>query len=180
MEQPSAPPGENPGDPPSPQPPPLDEAARRIGAAGKELGADLWAALRSFRALLLAELALSRAAMMRVLVLATIGTALGATAWLYLMAVGVLGLRAFGLPWWAAVRHSGAGVAAGRRFVCVWLALKALEDTQFKATRQLSAQASARTPTHWKGPGERTVKYRALKRCRGRQNAGGRASGGCR
>lgn len=139
MEQPSAPPGENPGDPPSPQPPPLDEAARRIGAAGKELGAELWAALRSFRALLMAELALSRAAMLRVLVLATIGTALGATAWLYLMAMGVLGLRAFGLPWWAAVGIPALVSLLGAG-LCAWLALQALEDTQFKATRRQLAR----------------------------------------
>lgn len=139
MEQPSAPPGENPGDPPSPQPPPLDEAARRIGAAGKELGAELWAAVQAFRALLMAELALSRAAILRVLVLATIGTALGATAWLYLMAMGVLGLRAAGLPWWAAVGIPAlvSLLVAG---LCVWLALKALEDTQFKATRRQLAR----------------------------------------
>lgn len=119
--------------------PPLDEAARRIGAAGKALGHELWTAARAFRALFMAELALSRSAILRVLVLATIGTALGATAWLYLMAMGVLGLRALDLPWWAAVGIPALASLLGAG-VCVWLALRALEDTQFKATRRQLAR----------------------------------------
>ncbi len=119
--------------------PPLDEAARRIGAAGKALGHELWTAARAFRALFMAELALSRSAILRVLVLATIGTALGATAWLYLMAMGVLGLRALDLPWWAAVGIPALASLLGAA-LCAWLALRALEDTQFKATRRQLAR----------------------------------------
>ena len=122
-----------------PEPPPLDEAARRIGAAGKALGHELWTAVRAFRALFMAELALSRSAILRVLVLATIGTALGGTAWLYLMAMGVLGLQALGLPWWAAVGVPALVSLLGAA-LCVWLALRALEDTQFKATRRQLAR----------------------------------------
>ena len=119
--------------------PPLDEAARRIGAAGKALGMELWTAVRAFRALFMAELALSRSAILRVLVLATIGTALGGTAWLYLMAMGVLGLQALGLPWWVAVGIPALVSLLGAA-VCVWLALRALDDTQFKATRRQLAR----------------------------------------
>lgn len=119
--------------------PPLDEAARRIGAAGKALGTELWTAARAFRALFMAELALSRSAILRVLVLATIATALGATAWLYLMAMGALGLRALDLPWWAAVGIPALASLIGAG-LCVWLALRALEDTQFKATRRQLAR----------------------------------------
>lgn len=124
---------------PADVPPPLDEAARRIGAAGKALGTELWTAARALRALFMAELALSRSAILRVLVLATIGTALGATAWLYLMAMGVIGLRALDLPWWAAVGIPALASLIGAA-VCAWLALRALEDTQFKATRRQLAR----------------------------------------
>lgn len=99
----------------------------------------MWAAARAFRALFMAELALSRSAVLRVLVLATIGTALGATAWLYLMAMGVLGLRALDLPWWAAVGIPALISLLGAA-ICVWLALRALDDTQFKATRRQLAR----------------------------------------
>ena len=119
--------------------PPLDEAARRIGEAGKALGVELWTAARAFRALFMAELALSRSAVLRMLVLATIGTALGATAWLYLMAMGVLGLRALDLPWWAAVGIPALISLLGAAG-CVWLALRALDDTRFKATRRQLAR----------------------------------------
>lgn len=122
-----------------PGPPPLDEVARRIGAAGKALGYELWTAARALRALFMAELALSRTAILRVLLLAAIGTALGATAWLYLMAMGVLGLQAMGLPWWAAVGIPALVSLLGAG-VCGWLALKALEDTQFRATRRQLAR----------------------------------------
>ncbi|MCX7557131.1 phage holin family protein [Xanthomonadaceae bacterium JHOS43] len=132
------PPPEQP-DSPHTDPPPLDEAARRIGAAGKALGLELWTAVRAFRALFVAELALSRSAILRVLVYATVATALGATAWLYLMAMGVLGLRALDLPWWAAVAIPALLSLAGAG-LCVWLALQALEDTQFKATRRQLAR----------------------------------------
>ena len=55
------------------------------------------------------------------------------------LALAAIGLVALGLPWWGAlailalVSLLGAGI-------CVWLALRAFEDTTFKATRRQLAR----------------------------------------
>lgn len=127
-----------PPDPPPP-PPPLDEAARSITAAGKAFGKELLTAMSSLRRLVAAELALSRSAALRMLVLAAIAAVFGVCALAFGLALAAMGLVAFGLPWWGAlailalVSLLGAGL-------CVWLALRAFEDTTFKATRRQLAR----------------------------------------
>lgn len=124
--------------PPDP-PPPLDEAARSIIAAGKAFGKELLATVGSLRRLIAAELALSRSAALRMLVLAAIAAVFGVCALAFCLALAAIGLIALGLPWWGAmailalVSLLGAGT-------CIWLALRAFEDTTFKATRRQLAR----------------------------------------
>lgn len=125
--------------PASPEPLPWKEAASRIVAAGEGLGGDLGGAAKAFGALVSAEVALSRSALVRVLVLTAVGIILGTSAWLYSMAMTVLGLRALGLAWWAAV-----GIPTLLSFVaallCLWLARRALDNARFKRTRHVLAK----------------------------------------
>lgn len=119
--------------------PPIDESVRRIADAGSALAGSAVGTFKAFRALVVADLALSRSAAGRVLVLAAVGTALGASAWLFGMVLLVLVLRSFGLDWWIAVAVptllSMLGSAA-----CAWFALRAFELTRFQATRRQLAK----------------------------------------
>ena len=130
---------QTPPESPSPSPPPLDEAARSIAAAGKAFGKELLAAIGSLRRLMAAELALSRSAALRMLALAAVAAVFGVCALAFGLALAAIGLVALGLPWWGAlailalVSLLGAGI-------CVWLALRAFEDTTFKATRRQLAR----------------------------------------
>lgn len=122
-----------------PEPLPLDEAARQLLAAGAALGGELGGAGGALRALVLAELALSRSALIRALVLLAVAVVLGTTAWLYLMAMLALGLRALGLVWWVAVAVPGLAslvLALG----CAWSARRLLDDARFLRTRRVLAR----------------------------------------
>lgn len=128
------------GDPATPPDPlPLDEAARRILSSGAALGSELGGVAGAFRALLLAELSLSRSAVLRAIVFLALAVVLGTSAWLYVMAMAVLGLHALGLAWWAA-----AGISALASLLlagaCAWWARAMLEDARFLRTRRLLAR----------------------------------------
>ena len=131
--------GAMPGDRSGEHTPPIDESVRRIADAGSALAGSALGTFKAFRALVVADLALSRSAAGRVLVLAAVGTALGASAWLFGMTLLVLILRSFGLDWWIAVAVptllSMLGTAA-----CAWFALRAFELTRFQATRRQLAK----------------------------------------
>jgi len=128
-------------DEPTAAPEPLQwkEAASRIAAAGAGLGGELGGAAKAMGELVAAELALSRSALLRVLVLAVVALMLGTTAWLYAMAVAVLGLRALGLAWWAAVGIPTL-LSLLAALLCLWLARRALDDARFKRTRRVLAR----------------------------------------
>src|SRR5690606_2666455 len=102
-------------------------------------GKELLATVGSLRRLIAAELALSRSAALRMLVLAAIAAGSGGCALAVCLAPAAIGLIALGLPWWGAmailalVSLLGAGT-------CIWLALRAFEDTTFKATRRQLAR----------------------------------------
>ena len=85
---------------PQPDPAPsIEQAINDLGSTGREgLNAGL-DALRALRRLFVADLALARVAMVRALVWLTVAVAFGSSAWLLLMAVGIAGLRHFGLSW---------------------------------------------------------------------------------
>lgn len=119
--------------------PPLDESFRGLADTGTSLLRSTWGTFRAFRALIVADLALSRSAGGRVLVLAAIGTALGASTWLFGMGLLVVILRTFELPWWAAVAIP-TGLSLIGTLLCGWLALRAFELTRFQATRRQLAK----------------------------------------
>ena len=119
--------------------PPIDESVRRITDAGSALASSALGTFKAFRALLVADLALSRSAAGRVLVLGAIGTALGASAWLFGMVLLVLVLRSFGFEWWLAVAVPTVLSMLGAA-LCAWLALRAFELTRFQATRRQLAK----------------------------------------
>lgn len=118
---------------------PLDEAARRILSSGSALGRELGGVGGAFRDLLLAELSLSRSAVLRAIMLVALAVVLGTSAWLYAMAMVVLGLHALGLAWWQA-----AGISALASLLlagaCAWWARLMLEDARFLRTRRLLAR----------------------------------------
>lgn len=122
-----------------PDPLPLDEAARRILSSGAALGRELGGVGGAFRDLLLAELSLSRSAVLRAIMLVALAVVLGTSAWLYAMAMAVLGLHALGLAWWQAAGISALAslLLAG---VCAWWARLMLEDARFLRTRRLLAR----------------------------------------
>lgn len=121
------------------EPPPLDESVRRIADAGQALAGSAWGTFRAFRALVVADLALSRSAAGRVLILGAVGTALGASAWLFGMGLMVVVLRGFGMAWWLAILIPTVVSAAGAA-LCGLFALRAFELTRFQATRRQLAK----------------------------------------
>lgn len=121
-------------------PPPLDEAARRIGTAGRALGQELWAALLALLALVRADLALSRSAVVRALLFGGSALVLALSAWLWLMLLSVVALQTlFELPLWAAlgILVLTLLLATG---LCLWRAWRAMEDARFAATRRQLAR----------------------------------------
>jgi uncharacterized membrane protein YqjE len=123
-----------------PEPPELKRAAVDLGHTGVELGRSAWKVLGGFRALLAADLSLSRSAFGLTLAYTGVAIALGASAWLLLMTLIVLGLQSTGwVGWFGAVLVpallSGAGAAW-----CAWRATKVFEDTTLAATRRQLAR----------------------------------------
>lgn len=131
--------GANAGDRVGASAPPIDESLRRIADAGNALAGSAVGTFKAFRALMVADLALSRSAAGRVLVLAAIGTALGASAWLFGMVLLVLVLRSFGLGWPIAVAVPTALSVLGT-VLCAIFAARAFELTRFQATRRQLAK----------------------------------------
>lgn len=123
----------------SDRPPPLDESLRDMADAGKQVLGSAWGTLRAFRALVVADLALSRSAAGRVLVLGAVGTVLGVSTWLFGMGLLVVVLRSFELPWWAAIAIP-TGMSLIGTVLCAWMALRAFELTRFQATRRQLAK----------------------------------------
>ena len=120
--------------------PGIDELVRELGATGSatvQAGRDAGKALRI---LVAADVSLARSAFGRSLAFSGVAVALGASAWLLLMATLVAWL-ALGLGWaWSialllpAVLSLAAAAAAG------WMASRYFEHTRMKATRRQFAR----------------------------------------
>ncbi len=121
------------------EPPELGQAAKDIGQAGLELGRSAWSALSSFRALAAADFSLSRSALGLTLAYAGAAIALGASAWLLLMALIVLALHAAGLGRIGAVAVP-ALLSLGAAAFFGWRAAVAFDDTRLNATRRQLAR----------------------------------------
>lgn len=102
---------------------------------------------RALAELLLADLALARAAALRGLLCAGIALVLGGSAWLLLMAVLVASLQATGLGWSGALLLAAVLSLAGAA-LAGWLATGYLRHTALHASRRQWAQLLAQpTPT---------------------------------
>jgi hypothetical protein len=126
--------GESRGDPPE-----LSQAAQDIARAGLDAGRSAWGVATSFRAMVAADLALTRSAFGLTLVYTGIAIALGASAWLLLMGVLVLALQATGLAliWALLLPATLSAVGAG---ICAWIGSKVFADTRLCATRRQLAR----------------------------------------
>jgi hypothetical protein len=128
-------------------PPPLSQAAKDVGQAGLEVGKSAWAVVTSFRSLVAADLSLSRSAFGLTLAYAGVAIALGASAWLLLMAVLVMILQGTGWVGWIGSLAIPAVLSLGGAGAFAWRASKVFTDTRLDATRrQLSRFSLAEDP----------------------------------
>ena len=138
-----------------PDPPELTLAAKQIGEAGVAVGRSLWGVATAFRALVAADLSLSRSAFGMTLALTGVAIVFGASAWLLLMALAVFSLQSAGLSLVAAVAVPAlfslfAAIAAA------WAAIRVFGDTRLNATRrQLARFSLAEDPEHVQAHPER-------------------------
>lgn len=117
----------------------LGEALHALGDQSRQSLRAALASGQALRELLAADLALARAALGRSLVFAGTAAALGAAAWLLLLAAGVAGLRALGLPWAAALLIAAVVGAAGA-MMCGLAARRSLAHADLQATRRQLAR----------------------------------------
>lgn len=121
-------------------PPELDEALRQVMAAGRSSMGAVSDASKAFRSLIVADISLARSAFGRSVAFTGLAIAFGASAWLLLMASGVVLLRMqAGLSWTLAL----LACAALSLVVCalaVWGATHYFEHTRLKASRRQLAR----------------------------------------
>ncbi|KLD76494.1 phage holin family protein [Xanthomonas hyacinthi] len=126
-------------DPAEAERPSLEQSFREFGTAGREgLTATLEAG-RALRKLVVADLALARAAMARALVWLTVAVAFGASAWMLLMGALIAVLQRLGWSWLASI----AATAAFSLVVTAlgaWQALRYFEMSKLDATRRQLAK----------------------------------------
>lgn len=121
-------------------PPPLTQAAQDLGRAGVESGRAAWSVLGGLRQLFAADLALSRSALGLTLAWAGAAIALGASAWLLLMALLVLALHnGLGFGWIAAFAWPAVVSLLGTA-LAGWRAARVFDDTRLNATRRQLAR----------------------------------------
>lgn len=133
--------GPDPRDRPDPDAtaPSLEEALRQLGQTGKAgLGSSL-DVLRALKHLIVADLALARAALARALVWLTVAVAFGATAWLLVMGATIALLQALGWSWLASIGFA-ALVSLAVAGVGAWQALRYFELSRLDATRRQLAR----------------------------------------
>lgn len=126
-------------DPAAAERPSLEESFREFGTAGREgLTATLEAG-RALRKLVVADLALARAAMARALVWLTVSVAFGASAWMLLMGALIAVLQRFGWSWLASISATAA-FSLVVTALGAWQALRYFEMSKLDATRRQLAK----------------------------------------
>lgn len=126
-------------DPAAAERPSLEESFREFGTAGREgLTATLEAG-RALRKLVVADLALARAAMARALVWLTIAVAFGASAWMLLMGALIAVLQRLGWSWLASISATAA-FSLVVTALGAWQALRYFEMSKLDATRRQLAK----------------------------------------
>lgn len=136
MDSPGTTPDE--GEPRQP-PPSLEESLRQFGDAGRAGFASAVDTGRALRNLVVADLALARAALVRALLWLAVVAVFAASSWLLLMALLVSLLQRTGLSWLAAI-----GIAAGLSLAIAafgaWQMIRYFEHTRLDATRRQLAK----------------------------------------
>lgn len=129
----------DPGQPGSGPAPSLEALVGQFGTAGRaglEAGVG---ALRAFRRLLVADLALARVALVRALVWLTVAVAFGASAWLLVMAAGIALLHHLGMSWLASISVMALISVIAAAFAA-WQALRYFAMSRLEATRRQLAR----------------------------------------
>jgi hypothetical protein len=120
--------------------PGIDELVRELGAAGSATWQAGREAGKALRILVSADISLARSAFGRSLAFAGVAVALGASAWLLLMATLVVWL-AQGLGWpWSASLLLPALLSLACAGLAAWSAMRYFEHTRMKATRRQLAR----------------------------------------
>jgi hypothetical protein len=132
--------GERGEDAERPGKPGIDELVRELGAAGSATFQAGREAGKALRILVSADISLARSAFGRTLAFTGVAIALGASAWLLLMATLVAWL-ALGLGWaWSAALMLPALLSLVAAAAAGWAAMRYFEHTRMKATRRQLAR----------------------------------------
>lgn len=119
--------------------PSLDASLREVGRAGKAGIEATLDALRALRHLVVADLALARAALVRALVWLTVAVAFGASAWLLVMGACIALLQALGWSWLASISFTAA-ISLAVTGLGAWQALRYFDMSRLDATRRQLAR----------------------------------------
>jgi hypothetical protein len=120
--------------------PGIDEVVRELGAAGSATFQAGREAGKALRILVTADVALARSAAGRALAFTGAAIALGASAWLLLMATLVAWLS-LGLGWrWSVALLVPAALSLAAAALAGWIATRYFEHTRMKATRRQLAR----------------------------------------
>lgn len=123
-----------------PPPPDLEEALRQVMASGRSSLGAVSDASKAFRSLVAADISLARSAFGRSVAFTGLAIAFGASAWLLLMASGVVLLRMqVGLSWIVALLAC-AGLSLVVCMLAAWGAMHYFEHTRLKASRRQLAR----------------------------------------
>ncbi|MFT3754617.1 MAG: phage holin family protein [Pseudoxanthomonas sp.] len=135
MDSPDASPGEG----ERPQSPSLEDSLRQFGDAGRAGFASAVEAGHALRALIAADFALARAALVRTLVWLAVAAIFGASSWLLLMATLIALLQRFGISWLASLGIASA-LSLAVTALGVWLTTRYFAHTRLDATRRQLAK----------------------------------------
>jgi len=133
-------PGAGDGEVPREDTPGIDEIVRELGAAGSATFQAGREAGKALRILVAADISLARSAFGRSLAFSGVAVALGASAWLLLMAALAAWL-ANGLGWpWSVALLLPAALSLAFAAAAAWSAMRYFEHTRMKATRRQLAR----------------------------------------
>ncbi len=140
------------GESESTSPPPLDASARAVYRAARTLAGAWGGQLGALRALLAADFALARAALVQGAALLLAAAIAFACGWALLTALLVWALHHAGLAWgWALGLPMGVSLALGGW--ALWLGVRALKLANLEASRQQLSQWLEKRNTSGAEPG---------------------------
>ncbi|MFT4257675.1 MAG: phage holin family protein [Pseudoxanthomonas sp.] len=128
-----------PGDGERPQSPSLEDSLRQFGDAGRAGFSSALEAGRALRALVVADFALARAALVRTLVWLAVAAIFGASSWLLLMATLIALLQRFGISWLTALGIATA-LSLAITALGAWMTTRYFAHSRLDATRRQLAK----------------------------------------